>query len=205
MISIISIACWIIGGVFSFFLVFPFLTILISRLVKEEKPEIPGEHSFDFGCIITAYKNVEITAPLVASLLHQRYSNFHIYLVADHCNGQSFEIEDDQLTLLIPEQPLNLKAKSIIHGMENYVRPHDYTVIFDADNLAHPDFLATLNAYTNKGHQAIQGQRTAKNLDSNYAAMDALGEFYKNYIERYITYLLGSSAVISGSGMAVET
>jgi cellulose synthase/poly-beta-1,6-N-acetylglucosamine synthase-like glycosyltransferase len=89
--------------------------------------------------------------------------------------------------------------------MDNYVRPHEYTVVFDGDNLAHPDFLLVINQYANAGYRSIQGQRTAKNLDTTYAAMDALGEFYKNYIERYVTYLLGSSSVISGSGMAVQS
>jgi cellulose synthase/poly-beta-1,6-N-acetylglucosamine synthase-like glycosyltransferase len=32
-----------------------------------------------------------------------------------------------------------------------------------------------------------------------------MGEHYKNYIERQVPYLLGGSAVISGSGMATET
>jgi cellulose synthase/poly-beta-1,6-N-acetylglucosamine synthase-like glycosyltransferase len=51
---------------------------------------------------------------------------------------------------------------------------------------------------------AIQGQRTAKNLDTLMACADALGEFYKNYVDRVAPYRIGSSAVISGSGMAVE-
>jgi cellulose synthase/poly-beta-1,6-N-acetylglucosamine synthase-like glycosyltransferase len=77
--------------------------------------------------------------------------------------------------------------------------------VFDADNLAHPKFLEVINRYANAGHTCIQGQRTAKNLDNQYAAADSLGEIYKNYIERYVPYLLGGSSVISGSGMATET
>ncbi|MEO1413399.1 MAG: glycosyltransferase [Bacteroidota bacterium] len=96
-------------------------------------------------------------------------------------------------------------SKSIIYAMEHYKRKHEYTLVFDADNLAHPDFLRTINRYVQAGHRAIQGQRTAKNLDTLYACADATGEFYKNYVERYVPYLIGSSAVISGSGMAVES
>ena len=142
---------------------------------------------------------------LVQSLVKQPYSNFHIYLVADNCDISSWDIQHEKLTVFRPEPALNLKAKSIIHAMNNYVRKHDYTVVFDADNLAHPNFLTEINKYANAGHRSIQGQRTAKNLDTTYACLDSLGEFYKNYIERYATYLIGSSAVISGSGMAVET
>jgi len=105
---------------------------------------------------------------------------------------------------LRPPEPLNLKAKSIIHAIENFRRDHGYIAVFDADNLAHPDFLAEINRYANAGFTCIQGQRTAKNLDTVYACADATGEFYKNYVERLLPYRLGSSAVISGSGMAVE-
>jgi cellulose synthase/poly-beta-1,6-N-acetylglucosamine synthase-like glycosyltransferase len=107
--------------------------------------------------------------------------------------------------VLCPEEPLNLKAKSIIYAIENFQRKHDYVVVFDADNLAHPDFLQEINRYANASHLCIQGQRTAKNLDTVYACTDATGEFYKNYVERLVPYRLGSSSVISGSGMAVES
>jgi cellulose synthase/poly-beta-1,6-N-acetylglucosamine synthase-like glycosyltransferase len=194
-----------ITGILVFFLVVPLLSILISLLFGERKEKINSIVEYDFGCIITAYKNIEITKPLVQSLLNQKHLNYHIYLVADNCNGQEFDLSDPRLTFLLPETPLNLKAKSIIYAMDNFVRQHDFTVIFDGDNLAHPEFLKIINQYANLGHKSIQGQRTAKNLDTIYAAMDSLGEFYKNYIDRYVPYLLGSSSVISGSGMAVET
>jgi cellulose synthase/poly-beta-1,6-N-acetylglucosamine synthase-like glycosyltransferase len=134
----------------------------------------------------------------------QTHSNHHIYLVADNADISKWDIKHEKLTVLKPEPALNLKVKSIIHANERSVRQHDYTVIWDADNLAHPEFLENINLYANAGYKAIQGQRTAKNLDSLMAAADSLGEFYKNYIERLVPPRLGSSTVISGSGMAVE-
>ena len=188
-----------------FFLVFPFLTVFLSRFKQESLKRKEQPKEFDFACIITAYKNSEITKPLVESLLKQVHPNFHIYVVADACEPVDYGVESDQLTVLFPEKALNLKAKSIIHGVEHFVRQPDYIVILDADNLAHPNFLSEINLYANNGHRSIQGQRTAKNLDTIIACADSTGEFYKNYVERYVPYMLGSSSVISGSGMAVET
>lgn len=190
-----------------FQLVLPFLTVLFSKIFGKEKlPKPPKfEKNHDFGCIITAYKNDAIAEPLVRSLLAQTYENQMIYLVADECQFRDFGISDPRFVHLRPDPPLRLKAKSIIHAMESFQRQHDFTVVFDADNLAHPNFLEEINRYANAGHRTIQGQRTAKNLDSGMAAADSLGELYKNYVERYAPYLLGGSAVISGSGMAVET
>ena len=160
---------------------------------------------FNYACIITAYRNAAIAEPLVASLLRQTYPNLVVYLVADECPEVGFGISDERFVLLRPELPLRLKVKSIIHALAQFKRSHEYVVIFDADNLAHPQFLEEINRYAQAGHRCIQGQRTAKNLDTNYAALDSMGEHYKNYIEREVPYRLGGSAVISGSGMATET
>jgi cellulose synthase/poly-beta-1,6-N-acetylglucosamine synthase-like glycosyltransferase len=193
-----------VAGGLAFFLLLPTINVFFS-LFSNEKLKTPAQpKNYDFGNIITAYKNVEIAKGLVHSLLKQHHTNHHIYLVADACDISKWNLKHEKLTVLRPEEALNLKAKSIIHGIENFVRPHEFITVFDADNLAHPDFLTEMNRYANAGFNAIQGQRTAKNLDTLMACADALGEFYKNYIDRIAPYRNGSSAVISGSGMAVE-
>ncbi|RMG82467.1 MAG: glycosyltransferase, partial [Bacteroidetes bacterium] len=203
--TLLTVLYFILSLGFVFFLTLPFFNVLLSRGVREQLFVPKNKKDYDFGIVITAYKNVEIAKGLVHSLLNQTAGIFRIYLIADHCDVSKWDIRHELLDVLRPAEPLNLKAKSIIYGMENFRRPHDYTIVFDADNLAHPDFLKVINSYANAGLRAIQGQRTAKNLDTVYACADATGEFYKNYIERYVPWLLGSSAVISGSGMAVET
>jgi len=202
MITYILIA---IASLIIFFLVFPFITVFFSLLNRENIKEMDQPKQYDYGCIITAYKNADISVPLVESLIRQNYDNFMIYLVADECDVSNITLKHDKFVLLNPNPPLRLKAKSIIHAIENFTRDHDFCAVFDADNLAHPDFLKIINTYANNGNKVIQGQRTAKNLDTMYACADATGEFYKNHTERYVPYMIGSSSVISGSGMAVES
>jgi cellulose synthase/poly-beta-1,6-N-acetylglucosamine synthase-like glycosyltransferase len=192
-------------------LVYPFVTVLLAQAFGKERlnsgvpnPQIPKSPNPHFACIITAYRNPVIAKPLVESLLRQTYLNLIIYLVADECPDFDFGIEDERFVLLRPDSPLHLKVKSIIWAVEHFKHPHDFVAIFDADNLAHPNFLEEINRYANAGFRCIQGQRTAKNLDTTYAALDSMGEHYKNYIEREVPYRLGRSAVISGSGMATE-
>jgi len=188
-------------------LVYPFVTVVAAQFFGRER--LNGENStdkeHDFACIVTAYRNSAIAKPLVESLLQQSYRHLIVYVVADECPDFDFGITDERFVLLRPAAPLRLKAKSIMYAMEQFRRPHDYTVVFDADNLAHPQFLTEINRYVHAGYGCIQGQRTAKNLDTTYAALDSMGEHYKNYLERYVPYLLGGSAVISGSGMATRT
>lgn len=203
MLTVLFTGCCII---IAFFLLLPFAETMLSFLVSDKKIEpTTSDKPYDFGLIITAYKNVDITVPLVESLLQQSHTNFVIYLVADACQFREFPMEEERLVVLRPEPALNLKVKSIIHAVDHFRRPHDFIGVFDADNLAHPRFLEIINRFCNAGYQVVQGQRTAKNLDSLYACADATGEFYKNYVERYLPFKLGSSAVISGSGMVVES
>ena len=200
----LEIIYYTLAGIFGFFLVFPFLKVVAERLTYRP-PVYPTQlRQYDYAVIITAYKDADITKPGVRSLLAQRYPNVHIYLVADACDVTDYGITDARFTLLRPTKPLQLKAKSIIYATERFVRKPDFIIIFDADNVAHADYLETLNREVNLGYKVMQGQRTAKNLDSGYAGADSLGEFYKNYVERLVPPRLGSSAVISGSGMAVE-
>jgi cellulose synthase/poly-beta-1,6-N-acetylglucosamine synthase-like glycosyltransferase len=201
---VVLIVYTVISSILLSYLLLPFLLVVFSSLSSRSIVQ-KSQQITDFGIIITAYKNSAIAKGLVLSLLQQKYSNYHIYLVADQCDVSNFDVQSPQFTLLKPENPLNLKIKSIIYAVERFMRPHHFVVVFDADNLAHPDFLAEINRFVNAGYLAIQGQRTAKNLDTTMAGADALGEFYKNYVDRYAPYLLGSSSVISGSGMAIET
>jgi cellulose synthase/poly-beta-1,6-N-acetylglucosamine synthase-like glycosyltransferase len=194
------LSAWII-----FQLVFPACCVAYARWRGrervQEQPEAPPP---DYACIITAYRNAAIAQPLVHSLLQQSYPHLHIYLVADACREAGAWPQDARLKVLQPATPLNLKIRSIRYAVDRFIRPHRQVVIFDADNLAHPHFLAEISRYHRSGFQCVQGRRTAKNTDTDYAAADSLGELYKNYIERYAPYLLGGSAVISGSGMSTD-
>ncbi|MCC7467231.1 MAG: glycosyltransferase [Saprospiraceae bacterium] len=185
-------------------LCYPALAVILAQWRKQKAPVSDKSTPVRFACIITAYRNIDIARPLVESLLQQTYSNHRIYLVADACPDFDFGVRDERYLTLIPDQPLHLKIKSIQYAMDRLVEQPDYVVIFDADNVAHPDFLAGLIPWIKAGFSCVQGRRTAKNLDTSYAALDSLGEHYKNYLEREVAFRLGSSAVISGSGMATE-
>ncbi len=191
------------------FALFTALPLLLSWLAKIVKVQIPfkelvkNQAETDFACVITAYKDIECAKNLVLSLLQQNYVNFHVYLLADDCEISSWTIQHPKFSLLVPNEVLHSKVKSIRYTLENLVREHPYFVVFDPDNLAHPDFLKQVNFWHKKGFEVVQGKRIAKNLDTKYARLDAVSEYYYNYAHRTVTFTLGSSATIAGSGMAM--
>jgi cellulose synthase/poly-beta-1,6-N-acetylglucosamine synthase-like glycosyltransferase len=77
-------------------------------------------------------------------------------------------------------------------------------VIFDADNLIHPSFLAVMNRHFQKGYRVVQADFKPKNTDSVYARMDAIGDMVNFFLDREIRMRLNLSATIWGSGVAMD-
>lgn len=159
---------------------------------------------FDFATIVTAHKDTRFIPPLVDSLLKQNYPNYHIYVVADACDISDLHFDNPRVTLLKPGKDFNAKIKSIQFAYDNFVRMHDALVIFDSDNLAHPDYLFVLNKYFQQGYRAVQTQMLSKNTSTVYARLDSMGHIYHTFLERQMRMELGLSSHILGLGIAVE-
>lgn len=187
-----------------FFLLLPFFNLFFSLFIPKKKLRKNFDKKHDFAAVITAYKEIDIAIPCIDSILKQKYENYVIYLVADQCDISGVNIQSDKLVILNPQEKLGSKVKSIKHAIANFKRKHDAIIIFDPDNLAHPQMFSKMNLYFNNGYKAVQGRRTAKNVDTVYACLDAMGEYYYNYVTKYAPYKLRSSSPIAGSGMALD-
>ena len=187
-----------------FFLLLPFFSLFFSLLIPRKKLKKNFDKKHDFAAVITAYKDIDIAIPCVDSILNQKYENYIIYLVADQCDISNVKFDNDKVVILNPAEKLGSKVKSIKHAIDNFKRKHDAIIIFDPDNLAHPQMFPKMNLFFNNGYKAVQGRRTAKNVDTVYACLDAMGEYYYNYVNKYAPYKLRSSSPIAGSGMAID-
>lgn len=188
-------------------LIYPFILVVASAIFGKSITfgRILKPSKVDFACVITAYKQISIVIPLVDSILKQSYNSYHIYIIADRNEGDfRFKFDSDKITIHYPEKPLDSKVRSMKYAIERFVKSHDYIVIFDPDNLVLEHYLEVLNSYIQLGFRAVQTRRVAKNLDTDYAKLDAIGEIYHNYVSRLVPFRLGSSSTIAGSGMAIE-
>jgi len=185
--------------------IYPLLALIyILKGSSFQRGEVDDKSDSSIACIITAYKDWEIAAPLIRSIQKQTFRNFHIYLVADNCSEVVDISNQEQLTVIQTDHPLNSKIKSIQLAVDNFKNKHDAVLILDPDNLLHSHSLDNLVDSFKKGFDVIQGQRVAKNLDTKIAALDALGEIYYNFNQRQTPFAAGSSATIAGSGMLIE-
>lgn len=81
---------------------------------------------------------------------------------------------------------------------------YDVAFILDADNIMENDVLTKINMAFDRGFDAVQGHRTAKNLNAAFAILDALSEEINNHIFRKGHRVLGISSALIGSGMGLD-
>lgn len=156
----------------------------------------------DYAVIVTAYEQTHTLPAVIASIQKLNYSNYHIYVVADKCDISNLHFDSSKVCLLKPELTLASNTKSHFYAIHRFIRPHNYLTIIDSDNLVHPEFLNELNKQFNRGFLAVQGLREAKNLDTTYACLDAARDIYYHHYDGKLLFEAGSSATLSGSGMA---
>lgn len=177
-----------------------FLGWLIFK--KRTSRQGTGFREYDFAVIVTAYEQTTSLPSVINSLLKLNYSNYLIYVVADKCDLSTVKITNSRVIMLKPNEVLGSNTKSHNHAIENFKRDHEVLTIIDSDNLVDSDYLMELNKYFNKGFFAVQGLRAAKNLNTTYACLDAARDMYYHFYDGRILFDLGSSATLSGSGMA---
>lgn len=183
--------------------IFPFLLLVVRSLTYNKKLEPDfNNQEVDYAIIVTAYQQTNLLPLVIDSILKLHYTNYLIYIVADSCDISDLHFESDKVILLRPEEELASNTKSHFYAINRFKRNHERLTIIDSDNLVHPEYLIELNKVFDKGFSAVQGVREAKNLNTQYACLDAAGDIYYRFADRLLLFDNGSSASLSGSGMA---
>lgn len=204
--NLVSPYLWIVlQALIGYNLILPiFLYLIYSFKIAIPSPKISSSVA-DYGIIVTAYEQTNTLPDVVASLLKLTYKNFLIYIVADKCDVSSLNFKDDRVIVLRPQETLGSNTSSHFYAIHRFKRNHNRLTIIDSDNLVTPDYLTELNHWFDKGFQAVQGVREAKNLDTTYACLDAARDIYYHFYDGKLLFGLGSSATLAGSGMAFTT
>lgn len=174
---------------------------LFSRKRRIDRLPDQTSNDFHFHLIITAHEETAFLAPLLDSISRQTYGGHTTYIVADCCDP-ALSFDNEQTITLHPPDPLNSKIRSIEYAISSFRATPDAVIILDADNLLHPRFMETMNRYFKKGFQAVQADFRAKNIDTDFARMDAMGDLFNFFVEREMRMELGLSSAIWGAGIA---
>ncbi len=197
---------YFVQGLIGWQLIWPFIMFLLWGItLRQKKRSQPTKNSVakgDYAIIVTAYQHTETLNDAVASLCQLNHNQFLIYVVADNCDTSSLVFEDNRVVLLKPETVLASNTKSHFYAIRNFRRQHDRLTIIDCDNMVDPEYLNELDNVFAEGFEAVQGMRKAKNLNTEYACLDAARDAYYHFYDGKLLYELGSSASLAGSGMA---
>ena len=200
---------WSMQGILAIYLLIPFFLLLLHGILGKRRLEnrypVVKDKEYDFAAIITAHQDTRLIPPLVDSFCHQTYSRFVVYVVADDCDISDLHFTDPRIQLLRPEKPLHAKIQSIKYAVDHFIRPHDALVVFDSDNLVHPQYFEKLSQYFRRGFRAVQTHMLSKNTDTIFAKLDSIGHVYNTFVERQAKMELGLSSSILGLGIAIET
>lgn len=154
---------------------------------------------------IPGYKEDDVIVSVAKQALSQDYPSelYDIIIIAD-----SFQPETLQELRKLPVKVIEVafekstKSKALNKAMEQLPSNYDIAVILDADNIMAMDFLGKINSAFERKCMAVQGHRTAKNMNTSLAILDAVSEEINNHIFRKGHRVLGFSSAIIGSGMA---
>lgn len=205
LIHIIDILLWLFMagsvGYVSFF-------ALVSVIKRKEKTDsvlrstlLPHSH---FLVLIPAYKEDSVILSTVETFLKQDYpsSHFQLTVISDHMQqSTNAKLAALPIRLLQPDFEKSSKAKALQYAIQQAETAYTHVVILDADNHVGPDFLTRLDIICQKGYQAIQCHRTAKNDNNDIAVLDGLSEEINNTLFRRAHNNIGMSSALIGSGM----
>jgi cellulose synthase/poly-beta-1,6-N-acetylglucosamine synthase-like glycosyltransferase len=195
---------WLCQMAIGFYLIFPAGLLLLNFFANRKKLSRPDvkQAEADYALIVATYEQTQQLPDVIASISKLNYSNYLVYVVADKCDASGLNLESDRVIVLHPPTVLASNTRSHFYAINHFRRNHERLVIIDSDNIVDPELLNELDVCFDAGFVAVQGVRKAKNLDSVYACLDAARDIYYHYYDGQLLFEAGSSATLSGSGMA---
>ncbi len=214
-LHIIEIFLWLLlAASGAYILFFALVSILWKKTESPLSAYLEGQlrsmrepRQFTFLVLYPAYNEDRVIVNSVTTFLGQYYpyKGFHVAVISDHMQPETNEqLAQLPITLLQPVFEKSSKAKAMQYALQQIQTEYDYIVILDADNVVEQDFLAKLNDVCNKGYDAIQCHRCAKNSNNNIAVLDGVSEEINNTLFRKAHNRIGLSSALIGSGMCFK-
>ncbi len=160
-----------------------------------------------FAVLIPGYKEDAVIVNVAKQALNQNYpkDKYEVIVIADSFEDSTLDaLNKLPIRVVVVEFEISKKSKALNKCMSIIGDDYDVAFILDADNIMKEDVLHKINNAFDRGYLAVQGHRTAKNMDANFAILDAMSEEINNNIFRKGHRVLGLSSALIGSGMGLD-
>ena len=197
-----------ISIVFTIYGLYYVITGLFAFL-KPAKEKSKSNKIHKFSIIIAARNEENVIGNLIDSLKKQNYDkdSYDINVIVNNSNDNTYKVSKKHGANVIKcEIPVSSKGEVLRYAFKKFKnKDTDAYVIFDADNVVHPDFLSEMNKSLNNGYKVAQGFRDSKNYQDNWISGSyALFYYIQNFFFNLSRKRLKSSASINGTGFMIE-
>jgi len=165
-----------------------------------------------FAVLVPARNEESSIGPLLNSLQTLDYPSerYDVYVVADNCTDDTAEVAR-RLGAAVYERFNDVEMTKgyaldfLLDRVFEVGKSYDGFVIFDADNIVDPSFLAEINRAFAKGGHVVQGQWQAKNPGENWLTRLNHASASFASLEQQGRLNLGLSCSLSGTAMAFSS
>jgi cellulose synthase/poly-beta-1,6-N-acetylglucosamine synthase-like glycosyltransferase len=171
----------------------------------------PAQKSF--AVLVAAHNEEAVIGALIDNLKNLNYPKelYDIFIIADNCTDGTAEVARQMGVTACERHNANLRGKGyaiewMLANLWKMPRQYDAVVMFDADNLASPDFLMHMNNELCGGAKVIQGYLDTKNPnDSWITASYAMSYYFANRFWQLTRKNMGIANYLGGTGMCFES
>lgn len=178
-----------------------------AGLFYKDKKKDSVDKQRKFAVLIPGYKEDAVIVNVARQALNQDYpkDKYEVIVIADSFAQKTLDaLNELPIRVVVVEFEVSKKSKALNKCMSIIGDDYDVAFILDADNIMEKDVLSKINVAFDRGYLAVQGHRTAKNLNAPFAILDAMSEEINNNIFRRGHRVLGFSSALIGSGMGIE-
>jgi cellulose synthase/poly-beta-1,6-N-acetylglucosamine synthase-like glycosyltransferase len=186
------------------------LYVLLFFLKAQKYPIAEIKHKF--GIVIPARNESAVIAELIESIKQQNYpsSEIQIFVIADNCTDNTAEIARSLGATVIErfDEQHKIKSYALNYGFKHICENHkdiEVFLIFDADNIVHPDCISKYNDAFDAGVELARGYANSKNLTDN--VISGVSGLYYIRDSRYSCHVrsaLHTDQNLPGSGMMIK-
>ena len=163
------------------------------------------KYKHKIALFIPGYKEDEVIVSVAQKALQLDYpkDKYDVIVIADSFKPDTIAaLKSLPIKVIEVSFEKSTKARALNKAMSQLSSEYEIALILDADNVLKKDFLNKINDSFNAGYQVVQGHRTAKNLNTPVAVLDAASEEINNTIYSLGHRVIGLSSRLVGSGMA---
>lgn len=193
---------------------FYYIGISFAGWFRRKEPDaknFPLKHRF--ALIVPSHNEEKVVGKIVTNLKSLDYPGdlYDIFVIADNCTDSTARVAKEFGANVMERADNARKGKGyslewMFARLFQMEKQYDAVCIFDADNLASPNFLLEMNKHLSMGHKVVQGYLDSKNpFDSWIAANNSIAFWISNRMFQLPRYYLGLSNVLGGTGMMIAT